>query len=110
MDCQLCHAAKAIVHLTEILGPKAKRELHLCEACAQQHGTTGSEIMQLLGSASGATGFSESRRSIVKSVALFVGVLVVVTVALWLLGVDFKTAWGVGAIAAVFATVGVRMR
>src|SRR5437762_8884713 len=56
MDCQSCHAKKATVHLTEIVGNKEKRELHLCESCAQQQGTTGMEIMGLISSAFGPTG------------------------------------------------------
>src|SRR5688572_27969409 len=54
MDCQSCHAKKATVHLTEIVGNKEKRELHLCEQCAQQQGTgggTGLEFMSLISSA-----------------------------------------------------------
>ena len=53
MECQSCHSKKATVHLTEIVGNKEKRELHLCESCAQQHGTTGMEIMGLISSAFG---------------------------------------------------------
>jgi protein arginine kinase activator len=53
MDCQSCHNKKATVHLTEIVGNKEKRELHLCEQCAQQHGATGMEIMGLISSAFG---------------------------------------------------------
>ena len=53
MDCQSCHAKKATVHLTEIVGNKEKRELHLCEKCAEQQGTTGMEIMGLISSAFG---------------------------------------------------------
>lgn len=55
MECQSCHAKKATVHLTEIVGNKEKRELHLCEQCAQQHGTgsSGMEIMGLISSAFG---------------------------------------------------------
>ena len=57
MDCQSCHAKKATVHLTEIVGNKEKRELHLCEQCAQeQQGTTGMEIMGLISSAFGPAG------------------------------------------------------
>jgi protein arginine kinase activator len=53
MDCQSCHARKATVHLTEIVGNKEKKELHLCEQCAQQQGTSGMEIMGLISSAFG---------------------------------------------------------
>jgi protein arginine kinase activator len=53
MVCQSCKDRKATVHLTEIIGNKEKRELHLCEQCAQQHGTTGMEIMGLISSAFG---------------------------------------------------------
>jgi len=60
MDCQSCHSRKATVHLTEIVGNKEKRELHLCEQCAQQQGTTGMEIMGLISSAFGPTGKSAS--------------------------------------------------
>jgi protein arginine kinase activator len=60
MECQSCHAKKATVHLTEIVGNKEKRELHLCEACAQQHGTTGMEIMGLISSAFGPSGKTPS--------------------------------------------------
>ena len=56
MDCQSCHARKATVHLTEIVGNKEKKELHLCEQCAQQQGTTGMEIMGLISSAFGPSG------------------------------------------------------
>jgi protein arginine kinase activator len=58
MDCQSCHARKATVHLTEIVGNKEKRELHLCEKCAQEQGTTGMEIMGLISSAFGPSGKS----------------------------------------------------
>ena len=51
MVCQSCKDRKATVHLTEILDNKEKRELHLCEQCAQQHGTSGMEIMGLISSA-----------------------------------------------------------
>jgi protein arginine kinase activator len=53
MECQSCHAKKATVHLTEIVGNKEKRELHLCDQCAQQQGTSGMEIMGLISSAFG---------------------------------------------------------
>ncbi len=53
MDCQSCKERQATVHLTEIIDNKEKRELHLCEQCAQQHGTTGMEIMGLISSAFG---------------------------------------------------------
>lgn len=53
MDCQSCKSRKATVHLTEIVGNKDKRELHLCEQCAQQQGATGMEIMGLISSAFG---------------------------------------------------------
>lgn len=54
MDCQGCHSKKATVHLTEIVGNKEKRELHLCEACAQQQqGSSGMEIMGLISQAFG---------------------------------------------------------
>jgi protein arginine kinase activator len=53
MVCQSCKERKATVHLTEIIGNKEKRELHLCEQCAQAHGTTGMEIMGLISSAFG---------------------------------------------------------
>jgi protein arginine kinase activator len=53
MECQSCHTRKATVHLTEIVGNKEKREVHLCEQCAQQHGTAGIEIMGLISSAFG---------------------------------------------------------
>ena len=53
MECQSCHTRKATVHLTEIVG-KEKHEVHLCEQCAQQHGSaTGMEIMGLISSAFG---------------------------------------------------------
>jgi protein arginine kinase activator len=58
MDCQSCHAKKATVHLTELLPNKEKRELHLCESCAQTQGSTGMEIMGLISSAFGPTGKS----------------------------------------------------
>ena len=35
--CESCQEKLATVHLTEIV-QKAKRELHLCEACAQERG------------------------------------------------------------------------
>ena len=54
MDCQSCKNRKATVHLTEIVGNKDKRELHLCEQCAQQQGATGMEIMGLISSAFGS--------------------------------------------------------
>jgi len=53
MVCQSCKERKATVHLTEIINNKEKRELHLCEQCAQQHGTSGMEIMGLISSAFG---------------------------------------------------------
>ena len=53
MVCQSCKDKKATVHLTEILNNKEKRELHLCEQCAQQHGSSGMEIMGLISSAFG---------------------------------------------------------
>src|SRR5262245_24227556 len=53
MECQSCHTRKATVHLTGIVG-KEKHEVHLCEQCAQQHGSaTGMEIMGLISSAFG---------------------------------------------------------
>ncbi len=53
MECQSCKTRKATVHLTEIVN-KEKRELHLCEQCAQQQqGPTGMEIMGLISSAFG---------------------------------------------------------
>ena len=53
MDCQSCKTKKATVHLTEIVGNKEKRELHLCEQCAQQQNASGMEIMGLISSAFG---------------------------------------------------------
>lgn len=35
--CEVCHEAIATVHLTEIVH-NAKKEIHLCEACASQKG------------------------------------------------------------------------
>lgn len=37
MICEVCHEAIATVHLTEIVN-NAKKEIHLCEACAEQKG------------------------------------------------------------------------
>lgn len=37
MICEVCHEAIATVHLTEIVN-NAKKEIHLCEACAQKKG------------------------------------------------------------------------
>lgn len=37
MICELCREAVATVHLTEIVN-NSKKEIHLCEACAQQKG------------------------------------------------------------------------
>ena len=56
MECQSCHSKKATVHLTEIVGNKEKKELHLCDQCAQQEGKSGMEIMGLISSAFGAGG------------------------------------------------------
>ena len=39
MLCQNCQKRAANVHLTEIVN-NAKREIHLCEACAQEQGVT----------------------------------------------------------------------
>lgn len=37
MICEICREAAATVHLTEIVNNN-KKEIHLCEACAQQKG------------------------------------------------------------------------
>ncbi len=37
MICELCREAVATVHLTEIVN-NSKKEIHLCESCAQQKG------------------------------------------------------------------------
>src|SRR5262245_4587053 len=61
MECQSCKSRKATVHLTEIVGNKDKRELHLCEQCAQQQqGASGMEIMGLISSAFGPTTSSKT--------------------------------------------------
>jgi len=54
MECQSCHTKKATVHFTDIVG-KEKRELHLCEQCAQQQNASGMEIMGLISSSFGPT-------------------------------------------------------
>ncbi|MEK7484269.1 MAG: UvrB/UvrC motif-containing protein [Planctomycetota bacterium] len=51
MICESCKKSVATVHLTEIIN-KTKKEIHLCETCAQQKGMalkTSFSISELLG-------------------------------------------------------------
>ena len=40
MNCESCQQNEATVHLTEIQNHGAKKELHLCEACAEKKGVS----------------------------------------------------------------------
>ena len=47
MICEICREQIATVHLTEIVN-NAKKEIHLCEACAQEKGVAiHSEVKNL---------------------------------------------------------------
>ncbi|QPC48007.1 UvrB/UvrC motif-containing protein [Mangrovibacillus cuniculi] len=37
MECQRCHAREAALHVTQVVNGE-KREMHLCEKCAQEQG------------------------------------------------------------------------
>lgn len=39
MQCEICQSKTATVHLTDVSNNE-KKEIHLCEGCAQQQGTT----------------------------------------------------------------------
>ena len=39
MQCEICHKATATVHLTDVSN-NLKKEIHLCEGCAKERGTT----------------------------------------------------------------------
>ena len=39
MQCEICHKATAAVHLTDVSN-NLKKEIHLCEECARERGTT----------------------------------------------------------------------
>jgi protein arginine kinase activator len=51
MMCQSCGKRKATVHLTEIDDAKHKRELHLCERCANSEESESFDLMGLLSGA-----------------------------------------------------------
>ncbi|MGD2110417.1 MAG: UvrB/UvrC motif-containing protein [Phycisphaerae bacterium] len=62
--CQLCHEAKAAVHITDIV--PEKRERHLCEDCAEKEGviikqgpSTGEILQQFLKQKSVASGSAD---------------------------------------------------
>lgn len=39
MECEICHEAIATVHLTDVIN-NVKKEIHLCEDCAEKRGAT----------------------------------------------------------------------
>lgn len=39
MQCEICHKSDATVHLTDVIN-NVKKEIHLCESCAEKRGTT----------------------------------------------------------------------
>lgn len=56
MTCDLCSKNEATVHLTEIIHEET-RELHLCEACAREKGTSAAEQFGLAGLLAGLADF-----------------------------------------------------
>jgi len=56
MKCDLCGQNAATVHLTEIIDDES-RELHLCEACAQEKGAGAAQEFGLAGLLAGLTDF-----------------------------------------------------
>ncbi len=46
MTCDLCGEREATVHLTEVINDET-RELHLCQACAQEKGSAAAESFGL---------------------------------------------------------------
>ena len=63
MTCDLCSKKEATVHLTEVINDET-RELHLCQACAQEKGITPEKDFGLTGLLAGLTDFgSKSAKS-----------------------------------------------
>ena len=64
MKCQNCHGKTATVHLTEIIGNE-KKEVHLCEECAQKKGIgikTQFSMSDIISGLIGASGAKELAR------------------------------------------------
>ncbi len=55
MICQSCEKVAATFHLTEIVSGE-KKEVHLCDACAQSQGITPFSVGSLLAELAGAAG------------------------------------------------------
>ncbi|MBI3312051.1 MAG: UvrB/UvrC motif-containing protein [Candidatus Omnitrophica bacterium] len=56
MTCDLCSKNNATVHLTEIINDET-RELHLCESCAREKGSSAAEQFGLAGLLAGLADF-----------------------------------------------------